>query len=109
MKTIKFLLLLLPAVFAWNLQAQNLTVRGTITDASNGAPVPYASVVVKSTSAWTTSDADGRYEIQAPSNGTLSVAILGYQEEEVDVNGRTTVNIALNPELDQLSESVVIG
>ncbi len=109
MKTIKFLLLLLPAVFAWNLQAQNLTVRGTITDASTGAPVPYASVVVKSTSAWTTSDADGSYEIQAPSSGTLSVAILGYQEEEVAVNGRSTVNIALTPELDQLNESVVIG
>ena len=109
MKTVKFLLLLLPAVFAWNLQAQNLTVRGTITDASTGAPVPYASVVVKSTSAWTTSDADGRYEIQAPSNGTLSVAILGYSEEEIAIQGRTTVNIALNPELDQLNESVVIG
>ena len=109
MKITKIFLLILPFIFAWNLQAQNLTVRGTITDAETGAPVPFASVVVKSTSAWTTSDADGRYEIQAPANGTLSVAILGYKEEEVAIGGRSTVNIALNPELDQLSESVVIG
>ena len=109
MKINKIFLLILPLLFAWNLQAQNITVRGTITDAETGAPVPFASVVVKSTSAWTTSDADGRYEIQAPGNATLSVAILGYTEEEVAIGGRSTVNIVLTPELDQLSESVVIG
>ena len=68
MRTIKLLLLLLPGFLAWNLQAQNITVRGRITDGATGAPVPYASVVVKSTSAWTTSDAEGLYTIQAPAN-----------------------------------------
>ena len=109
MRTIKLLLLLLPGLLAWNLQAQNITVRGRITDSATGAPVPYASVVVKSTSAWTTSDAEGLYTIQAPANGVLSVGMLGYADEETSIGGRTTVDIILHPELDQLSESVVIG
>ena len=109
MKPIKSALLLLMVFIACNLHAQNITVKGTITDGATGAPVPYASVVVKSTSAWTTTDADGRYSINAPANGILSVGILGYEDEEVNIGGRTTVDITLRPELDQLSESVVIG
>ena len=109
MRTIKLLLLLLPGFLAWNLQAQNITVRGRITDEATGAPVPYASVVVKSTSAWTTSDAEGLYTIQAPANGVLSVGMLGYNDAEESIGGRSTVDIVLSPELDQLSESVVIG
>ena len=109
MRTIKLLLLLLPGFLAWNLQAQNITVRGRITDGATGAPVPYASVVVKSTSAWTTSDAEGLYTIQAPANGVLSVGMLGYNDAEESIGGRSTVDIVLSPELDQLSESVVIG
>lgn len=92
-----------------NLFAQNIIVKGTITDATNGAPVPFASVVVKGTSVWTTTQNDGTYEIESPADGVISVAILGYAEQQVNVDGRTVVNIVLAPEFDALSESVVIG
>ena len=94
---------------ALNTYAQNIIVKGTITDATNGAPVPFASVVVKGTSVWTTSQSDGTYEIESPANGVISVAILGYAEQQVNVDGRTVVDIQLAPEFDSLSESVVIG
>ncbi len=109
MKTFKIFLLLLSGALAWNLSAQNPTVTGQITDGSNGEPVPYATVVAKGLTTWTTSGPDGRYELQAPSNAVLSVESLGYVGVEIPVNGRTVVDVVLNPDLDQLSESVVIG
>lgn len=109
MKTAKFLLLLAAGFASLCLSAQTLKVKGTVTDGSNGDPVPFASVVVKGTSIWTTSDADGKYSIDAPATGVLSVECLGYLGQEIAVNGQQALNIVLYQDLDQLSESVVIG
>ncbi len=109
MKANRILLFLLAMSATLSLGAQNRTVKGTITDGATGAPVPYASVVVKGTTTWTTADADGQYTIEAPASGILSVGILGYVDAEVAVESRSVVDIVLQPELDQLSEAVVIG
>ena len=109
MKLYKILLSLSVGFLALSASAQNRTVTGTVTDGASGDPVPFASIVVKGTSNWTTSDLDGKYAVAAPANGILSVEILGYVSQEVAVDGRSVVNIVLDPDLDQLSESVVIG
>ena len=109
MKTAKFLLLLAAGFASLCLNAQTLKVKGTITDGSNSEPVPFATVVVKGTSVWTTSDAEGKYAIDAPANGVLSVESLGFVSQEVAVNGKTALDIVLYLDVDQLSESVVIG
>ena len=109
MKLYRFLLSLSVGLLALSASAQNRTVTGTVTEGATGDPVPFASIVVKGTSNWTTTDIDGKYSVQAPSNGVLSVEILGYASQEVAVDGRSVVNIALDPDMDQLSESVVIG
>ena len=109
MKCFKCLLLSLSILFACNVHAQNLTVKGTITDGSNGDPVPFASVVVKGMTIWTTSDADGRYVIEAPANAVFTVSCLGYKEAEIEVNGRAALDIVLYQDLDVLNEAVVIG
>ena len=109
MKAYKCIVLLLSVFAALNVNAQNLTVKGTITDGSNGEPIPFATVVVKGMTTWTTSDAEGKYSIDAPSNGTLSVACLGYTDVEIAVGARSVIDIVLNPDVDALSEAVVIG
>ena len=109
MKLYKILLSLSVGLLALSASAQNRTVTGTVTDGASGDPVPFASIVVKGTSNWTTTDLDGKYAVAAPANGILSVEILGYVSQEVSVDGRSVVNIVLDPDLDQLSESVVIG
>ena len=109
MKAYKCLFLLLSVFVALSAGAQNLTVKGTITDGSNGDPIPFATVVVKGLTTWTTTDAEGRYSIEAPSNGTLSVACLGYEDAEILVGARSLIDIVLNPDVDALSEAVVIG
>ena len=109
MKAKVFLLFLLSGLTALSINAQNLTVKGKVSDGSNGDPVPFATIVVKGMSTWTTTDAEGLYAIEAPANATLSVDCLGYVSVEVAVSGKTSLDITLNPDLDQLSESVVIG
>ena len=111
MKKVKilFLMMVMCLMGGLNALAQTLVVKGTITDASNGDPVPFATVVVEGTSVWATTQSDGTYEIDSPVNGVLAVSILGYAETKVNVDGRKEVNIQLAPEFDALSESVVIG
>ncbi|SKC42764.1 TonB-linked outer membrane protein, SusC/RagA family [Bacteroidales bacterium WCE2004] len=109
MKAKHLFLFLLFGFAALSLNAQNLTVKGTITDGSNGDPIPFASVVVKGTGEWTTSDVNGQYTVKAPTNGVLSVECLSYVSVEIAVNGQTDLNIVLQPDFDQLSEAVVIG
>ncbi|MBR6183513.1 MAG: TonB-dependent receptor [Bacteroidales bacterium] len=109
MKAKHLFLFLLSGFAALSLNAQNLTVKGTITDGSNGDPIPFASVVVKGTGEWTTSDVNGQYTVKAPTNGVLSVECLSYVSVEIAVNGQTDLNIVLQPDFDQLSEAVVIG
>ena len=110
MKKVKVLFLMMALSFAaLSASAQNIVVKGTVTDAADGTPIPYATIVVKGTSVWTTTENDGTYSLESPVNGVLSVSNLGYAETEVNVEGRTVVNIQLAPEFDSLSESVVIG
>lgn len=110
MKKVKVLFLMMAlSLAALSASAQNIVVKGTVTDAADGTPVPYATIAVKGTSVWKTTENDGTYSIESPVNGVLSVSNLGYAEAEIKVEGRIVVNIQLAPEFDALSESVVIG
>ena len=86
-------------------QAQNLTVRGTVSDAMG----PVAGAVVLSGSANAVTDIDGAYTISVPSNAVLEVSCLGYTTQQVNVNGRTTINIVLVEDAELLQEAVALG
>ena len=77
--------------------AQNLQVTGIATSAEDGSPMPAVAVAVQGTGRGTTTDLDGAYSIQVPSNGTLVFSFLGYDDAVVPVNGRTVINVALQP------------
>ena len=88
--------------------AQDITVSGTINDES-GMPVPGASILLKGTTKATASDFDGKFQIQVPSNGTLTITFIGYTPVNEAVNGRTKISIKLIPESQSLNEVVVVG
>ena len=89
--------------------AQNREVSGTITDASTGEGVPFASVMIKGSNTGVSSDADGKYSIKTPSNATLVVSAIGYVSEEVGVQSKSTVNVALKVDNMFLEETVIVG
>ncbi len=88
--------------------AQDVTVNGMINDES-GMPVPGATVLLKGTTKSTASDFDGKFQLQVPSNGVLTVTFIGYTTVTEAVNGRTKITIQLKPESQSLNEVVVVG
>jgi TonB-linked SusC/RagA family outer membrane protein len=92
----------IPAAFA-----QSRAVTGKITDAS-GAGMMGVNVLVKGTNVGTTSDAEGVYSINVPEgSNTLVYSFIGYGSQEVNIGGRSTVNVTMSEGGDEL-ESVVV-
>ena len=90
-----------------NLQAQT-TVKGTITDAGSGIPIPGANVVVKGTKTSVSTDFDGKYSINVSNQSAILVfSYVGTATKEIAVSGQTTINVALGADRQLLGEVVV--
>ncbi|MDR0833944.1 MAG: TonB-dependent receptor [Candidatus Symbiothrix sp.] len=88
--------------------AQSVQVSGTVLDADG--EIIGASVVEKGKPGnGTSTDVNGHYSLNVPSNATLVVSYLGYTTQEVPVNGRTSINITLKTDEKLLDEVVVVG
>jgi TonB-linked SusC/RagA family outer membrane protein len=85
------------------------TIRGVVTDAMTGQPVSAVTVQVASTGNATFTDAAGRFQLEAPSDGVLVLARIGYRTVEVEIAGRTQVSIPLDVSAANLEEIVVTG
>ena len=92
-------------VATFGAQAQNITVRGTVSDAVG----PVVGAVVLSGTANAVTDLDGAYSINVPSNAVLEVSCLGYQSQQIPVNGRGVINIILEEDAEMLQEAVALG
>ena len=110
MKKIRLFLTGLLLVVAASAMAQDITVTGTVTDASTGEKIVGASVLLKgSTTQWAMTDDLGAFSLTVPSNGVLEVSFLGYAAQDVPVNGRATIEIALEPETEMLEDVIVVA
>ena len=107
MKKISLVFTLL--LMAFSLFAQNITVRGTVTDANTGETIPFATVILKGTMAGTSTDVDGNYQMNVPANGVLVFSFVGYENLEVAVEGKAVVNAALAPSQEFLEETIVVA
>jgi TonB-linked SusC/RagA family outer membrane protein len=96
-------------VFATSSYAQStIHVKGRVLN-ETGQPVAKASVVVKGAATGVSSDDNGNFEINAPSNGTLVVSYVGFTTNSVKIGGRTSIDITLASAANSLNEVVVIG
>jgi hypothetical protein len=69
MKKISLMFICLMLTAFTSLNAQNIKVSGTVTDAGTGEPMAYASVAVKGLQIASATDLDGHFTITAPSDG----------------------------------------
>jgi TonB-linked SusC/RagA family outer membrane protein len=89
-------------------QSVQHTVSGNITSSEDGMPLPGVSIVLKGTTQGVSSDFDGNYSINVPNgNGVLVLTYIGFEAQEVTVNGRTSINVTLEPGAQALDEVVV--
>lgn len=96
-------------IFSQSLFAQNLTVRGTVKDAS-GELLVGVTVQVANTSSGTVTDLDGRFVIQnVPATATLEVSYVGMKSVNISVDGKTNFEITLEEDTEILEEVVVVG
>jgi TonB-linked SusC/RagA family outer membrane protein len=95
-------------LFSICIQAQDTAVNGIIND-EHGMPIPGATILLKGTSKATSSDFDGKFKIEAPSNGVLKISFIGYRTIEEPLNGRQNIAIQLHSESQTLNEVVVVG
>lgn len=85
-------------------------INGQITDAETGDSLPGVNVLIKGTTDGTSTNQDGNFELEVPSlEDVLVVSFIGYQRQEVEIDGRTEVNIEMQPDITMLEEAVVVG
>lgn len=98
------LLLTLPG-FAQNARG----ISGTVRD-EKGEGLPGVTVVVKGTSVGTATDTNGKYSLRAPEgNNILVFSFIGYKTQEVQINNRLNIDVALAADAKALQEVVVVG
>ncbi len=90
--------------------AQTKTVKGSVTDATTGESIIGANVVVVGTTHGTMTDVNGNFTLNnVPENGSLRVSYIGYAAQEVAVAGKSSFDITLKEEGEDLDEVVVVG
>jgi TonB-linked SusC/RagA family outer membrane protein len=106
-KLLLFLAFLVPCAFA--LMAQTRVITGTVTSSIEGeGTLPAVTVIVKGTAIGTSTDGDGRYSLPVPSDAaTLVFSFIGMKQQEVPIEGRTVINVTMEPETVGLDEVVV--
>lgn len=100
------LLLTIPSLV---LGQETIAVNGKVTSYESGAGLPGVTIRVKGTGEGTVTDLDGNYRIRVPEDATLIFSFVGFETEEVEVNGRSTINVSMIEDIETLSEVVVVG
>lgn len=86
-----------------------ITISGTVKD-ENGAPIPGVSIKVSGLNIGTQTDANGSYKIELPDDkGKLVFSFTGYTTQELNVMGKTRIDVVLKEESSKLNEVVVVG
>lgn len=84
-------------------------VSGTVKDEKD-SPLPGVNVIEKGTSNGVITDADGKFKLSVTDgNATLVLTFIGYENQEVPLNGRAQVDVSMIPGIQTLSEVVVVG
>jgi len=90
--------------------AQDITVKGIVTDAEAKGPVPAVNISVKGTNLRTSTNAAGAYTINnLNANAVLIFTYIGYKQQELVLNGRTQLDVTLTSDFGKLDEVVVVG
>lgn len=84
-------------------------ITGSVTNEDNQSLIG-ATILAKGTTVGTLTDEEGKFSLNIPDTvSTLIVSFIGYATQEVDIQGRSSVNIVLIESISSLDEIVVTG
>src|SRR5690606_26621442 len=108
-KNIHFIMVLIMTCFIQQVFAQNLSVNGKITDGT-GTELTGVSVFIKGSTTGTSSDPNGNYSINVPTNGAVLVfSYVGMVKKEIPVNSSGVINVIMEDEAGSLEDVVIVG
>lgn len=87
---------------------QSKKISGVINDES-GYTIPGVNVSIKGTTQGTTSDIDGKFEIEAQEGAILIFSFIGYKTQEIVVSNKTSINVIMVEDKQLLEDVVVVG
>ncbi len=88
---------------------QKKTITGRVTD-SQGEPIIGANVLeIGNTSNGTITDVNGDFSLTMPADGKIRVSFIGYSDQVLTLNGRSSVVVRLLEDTKLLDEVVVVG
>ncbi|CAN0328635.1 unnamed protein product, partial [Scytosiphon promiscuus] len=90
---------------------QDITVKGKVTSSEDGLPLPGVTILdVNDNTRGVVSDFDGNYEIKVSNRNTsLKFSYIGFLTQTVAVSGKSTINMAMEEDVAQLDEVVIVG
>jgi TonB-linked SusC/RagA family outer membrane protein len=89
--------------------AQNV-VSGKVTSTESGEPLPGVNVILKGTTTGTVTNVNGEYRLSVPEDAEILVfSFIGLEMKELAINGRSTINVTMAEDAQQLEELVVTG
>jgi TonB-linked SusC/RagA family outer membrane protein len=98
--------LVLPGSAVWAQESRTIT--GKVTSTEDGAPVPGVNILHEGTTNGTVTDSEGNYSISiTPPTGNLIFSFIGFQTATMSVEGKTTIDVQLAVDAEQLTEVVV--
>ncbi len=92
--------------------AQTTEIRGKVTDANSGDPLPFVNVVFKGSLFGTTTDFEGNYSLTSNDpTDTLFVSYIGYESKFriIQKGVKQTINFQLVENVQKLQEVVVLA
>src|SRR5690606_22413519 len=93
---LRSLRLLLPFLLITGALHAQTVIEGTVRDATDNSPLPGVNISEISTSNGTSSDQDGNFSITVNSpQSTLRFSMIGYRSQDIPINGRTNLTVAL--------------
>src|SRR5690554_3219575 len=105
----KGILFMLLCASSLQLFAQDITLRGTVSD-TRGEPLIGVTVQVQGTAIGTVTDLDGNFSLSnVPSNATIEVSYVGMASQTIALNGRTSIDVVMQDDTELLEELVVVG
>lgn len=100
-------ILLSMALFPANAKVQSFDVTGIITDSSDGTPIPGCVISIDGSTKRTTSEAKGKYRIQANKGDTLIFKFIGYKTVKKEVKSKK-MNVSMDLADNELYECEVV-
>ena len=91
-----------------DIKQQKRTINGTVLD-EGGIPIIGANVIEVGTTNGSITDMDGKFTLQIGDNAEIKISYIGYLDELIEAQNRTTFEIRLREDTQALDELVVIG